>query len=156
RLDPSPRREELADPLRILRVEPRKPGVSVYRVAAERHPLLRASVSAVSRLRGGHRLHGPRPLGVGHVVAVAGVLAVDHGDRVPAAVEQLATGGSEAGARQRAALRLEVGILAAGEGLDLLRDTHATPVVAAHRAEVGVDLEVLVVQSASGLAVERE
>src|SRR5262249_539381 len=36
------------------------------------------------------------------------------------------------------------------------RDAHAAPVVAAHGAELGVDLEVLVVQRPGGLAVEGE
>src|SRR5579871_702763 len=74
-----------------------------------------------------------------------------------------APGGGAARARRRRAgawlrrpRRLEVRVLAAGERGDLLRDAHAAPVVAAHRAELGVDLEVLVVQRAGALAVERQ
>src|SRR5439155_9596049 len=63
---------------------------------------------------------------------------------------------ADAGAPHRAPRGLERGFLPARELLDLLRDAHAAPVVAAHGAEVGVDLEVLVVERARGLAVEGE
>src|SRR5439155_503714 len=102
----------------------------------------------------GELLHRARPLGIRDVIAVAGVLAIDHGQR--ALPEQLAALGPDARAPHRLPLGLEVGRLPAGELLDLLRDAHAAPVVAAHRAEVGVDLQVLVVQRAGRLAVEGE
>src|SRR4029077_5703098 len=51
---------------------------------------------------------------------------------------------------------LDARVLAARDRLDLLRDAHAAPVVAAHGAEVGVDLEVLVVEGPRRLAVEGE
>src|SRR5438105_10205343 len=73
-----------------------------------------------------------------------------------ALAEHLASGLADAGARLRAPVGLERRVLPARELLDLLRDAHAAPVVAAHRAEVGVDLEILVVQRARRLAVERE
>ena len=52
-----------------------------------------------------------------------------------------------------AAVRL---VLARGELDDLLRDPHAAPVVAAHRAEVGVDVEVFVVIRPRGVGIEGE
>src|SRR5207249_6517248 len=88
------------------------------------------------------------------VLAVAGVLAVDDGQR--ALAEQLAALGADPGASHRLPLRLELRRLPARELLDLLRDAHAAPVMPAHRAEIRVDLEVLVVQRAGRLAVERE
>ena len=62
------------------------------------------------------------------------------------------------GQRLRAARRLPGvrGRLAGGELLDLLADADAAPVVAAHRAEVGVDVEVLVVERARRVRVEGE
>ena len=45
---------------------------------------------------------------------------------------------------------------AGGELLDLLGDADGAPVVAAHGAEVGVDIEVLVVVGAGGVLVEGE
>src|SRR5205823_7516356 len=107
------------------------------------------------RLRG-ERLKRACPLSVGHVVAVAGVLAVDHGQGACPLPEQLAAFLPDTRAPHRLPLRLESGGLAARKLLDLLRDAHAAPVVAAHRAEVGVDLQVLVVQRAGRLAVEGE
>ena len=46
-------------------------------------------------------------------------------------------------------------LLAAGEFHDLLGDADAAPVVAAHGAEVGVHVEVLVVEGAGGVGVSR-
>ena len=46
--------------------------------------------------------------------------------------------------------------LAAGELLDLLGDPNAAPVVAAHGAEVGIDVEILVVIRPRGVGIERE
>src|SRR5690606_16208527 len=46
--------------------------------------------------------------------------------------------------------------LAGGEVLDLLGDADGAPVVAAHGAEVGVDVEVVVVVGAGGVFVEGE
>src|SRR5262245_14688160 len=117
------------------------------------------SVTARAPERSGrlHRvLDRSRALGVGDVVGVAGVLALDHRQRRGAAPQEVAAGGGHPRASQRAALGLELGVLAAGECLDLLRDAHAAPVVPAHRAEVGVDLEVLVMQRTRRLAVEGE
>src|SRR5262249_10332326 len=108
------------------------------------------------RLRDGVHLHGTGPLRVGRVVAVTGVLAGLHRQHRAARAQQLASLGADAGAAHRLLLRLELGVLAAGERDDLLRDAHAAPVVAAHRTELGIDLEVLVVQRARSLAVERQ
>src|SRR5207249_8691128 len=88
--------------------------------------------------------------------AVAGVLALDAGQSCAALAEQLPALLAHAGAPLRPALRLEARVLAARERLDLLRDAHAAPAVAAHGAEVGVDLEVLVVEGARRLAGEGE
>src|SRR5262249_43804618 len=100
------------------------------------------------------RLHRPGALGVWHEVRVTGVLPVDDRQRTPA--EDLAPRLADAGTLLRAARGLELRVLAARERLDLLRDAHAAPVVAAHRAEVGVDVEVLVVEGPRRLAVKRE
>ena len=51
---------------------------------------------------------------------------------------------------------LVVLVLARDELRDLLADADRAPVVAAHRAEVGVDVEILVVVGAGGVGVEGE
>src|SRR5207247_1364980 len=91
------------------------------------------------------RLRRAGPLRVGHVVAVAGVLPVDDGQRRAALAQQLASLLAHARAPLRPSLRLEARVLAARERLDLLRDAHAAPVVAAQGADGGVDLQVPVV-----------
>src|SRR5262249_45856574 len=63
---------------------------------------------------------------------------------------------TDPGAREGPARRLERRLLPTRELLDLLRDAHAAPVVTAHGAEIGVDLEVLVVKGTRRLAVEGE
>ena len=52
--------------------------------------------------------------------------------------------------------RLRVRVLAAGELLNLFAESHAAPVVPAHGAVVRIDRKVLIMQSAGGLAVERQ
>src|SRR6266478_5011081 len=105
------------------------------------------------RSGGGRALDEPlleilRLAGVGNQIAVTRVLLADHGKHGPASGQQLRALFADPRARFGAPLRLGSGVLAAREGLDLLGDPHAAPIVAAHRAEVGVDLEILVVQSA--------
>src|SRR5262245_52108385 len=124
--------------------QPRPFGPSWTRLLAGRWLRLRAELG----------LHLPRPLRIRDVVGMAGVLPFDHRDG--ALAHELATRGADPRAPRRAALGLRSLVLAAREGLDLLRDAHAAPVVAAHGAEVSVDLEVLVVQRARRLAVEGE
>ena len=48
----------------------------------------------------------------------------------------------------------EVLVLAAQELADLLADTHGAPVVAAHGAEVRVDVEILIVVGARRVRIE--
>ena len=50
-----------------------------------------------------------------------------------------------------------VGLVIAREELgDLLRDSHAAPVVSAHGTEIGVNVEVFIVQGTGGVGIERE
>src|SRR4029077_9318776 len=67
------------------------------------------------------RLHDARPLGVGDVVAVARMLALDPRDGVPPPIEELAAPVGDAGARHRTAPGLEGGIIATGQSLDMPR-----------------------------------
>ncbi len=47
-------------------------------------------------------------------------------------------------------------VLAGQERIDLLRDPHTAPIVTAHGAEIGIDVQVLIVQGASRVRIERE
>src|SRR5262245_51900250 len=125
-------------------------------IASRRTLISRLAVPRRSALRAQLRLYHARALWIGNVVAVARVLPGDHRRSTGAPPEQLPTLVAHARAAHRRPRRLERRVLAARERLDLLRDAHAAPVVPAHGAEVGVDLEVLVMERAGSLPVERE
>jgi CheY-like chemotaxis protein len=83
------------------------------------------------------------PFLVGNQVAVADVLAAHDGSLAARRASSSRPASLTPGAPLCHPLGLEVRILPARERLDLLRDAHPAPVVAAHGAELSVHLEVV-------------